>query len=114
MLAAGTAVTRVGVEEALGLPPGERVRGIAGALVLGDAGSALQGAAQLYRDGFAARTVVEGLVSAVGTALHAELGLSGERLEGPMFPGCSGCRPPWTSRRPALSAVPTSRAWNWP
>ncbi|WP_415543690.1 DNA polymerase III subunit gamma/tau, partial [Deinococcus deserti] len=86
MLAAGTAVTRVAVEEALGLPPGERVRGIAGALVLGDAGSALQGAAQLYRDGFAARTVVEGLVSALGTALHAELGLSGERLEGADVP----------------------------
>ena len=35
---------------------------------------ALSGAAQLYRDGFAARTVVEGLVAAFGAALHAELG----------------------------------------
>ncbi|WP_291432330.1 DNA polymerase III subunit gamma/tau, partial [Deinococcus sp.] len=75
MLAAGTAITRAGVEDALGLPPGERVRGIAAALVGGDAATAISGAAALYRDGFAARTVVEGLVAALGAALHAELGL---------------------------------------
>ncbi|GAA5533457.1 DNA polymerase III subunit gamma/tau [Deinococcus aluminii] len=86
MLAAGTAVTRAGVEEALGLPPGERVRGIAGALVLGDAGAAITGAAELYREGFAARTVVEGLVAAFASALHAELGLEGEALEGADVP----------------------------
>ncbi|GAA5514028.1 hypothetical protein Dcar01_02777 [Deinococcus carri] len=86
MLAAGTAVTRAGVEDALGLPPGERVRGIAGALVLGDAGTALTGAAELYREGFAARTVVEGLVAAFADALHAELGLEGEALEGADVP----------------------------
>ncbi|MFC4427881.1 DNA polymerase III subunit gamma/tau [Deinococcus navajonensis] len=87
MLAAGTAVTRPAVEEALGLPPGERVRAMAAALVVGDASVALQGAAQLYRDGFAARTVVEGLVAALGAALHAELGLSPEgRLEGADVP----------------------------
>lgn len=87
MLAAGTAITRASVEEALGLPPGERVRGIAGALVVGDAGAALSGAAGLYRDGFAARTVVEGLVAAFGAALHAELGLGDEgRLEGADVP----------------------------
>ncbi|MVN86967.1 DNA polymerase III subunit gamma/tau [Deinococcus sp. HMF7620] len=86
MLAAGTAITRAGVEEALGLPPGERVRGVAAALVGGDPGAALSGASALYRDGFAARTVVEGLVSALGAALHAELGLGGERLEGADVP----------------------------
>ncbi|WP_221089685.1 DNA polymerase III subunit gamma/tau [Deinococcus aquaedulcis] len=86
MLAAGNAITRTAVEEALGLPPGERVRSIAAALVSGDAGAALQGAGALYRDGFAARTVVEGLVSALGAALHAELGLGGERLEGADVP----------------------------
>lgn len=87
MLAAGTAITRAGVEDALGLPPGERVRGIAAALVAGDAGAAISGAAALYRDGFAARTVVEGLVAALGAALHAELGLSGEgRLDGADVP----------------------------
>lgn len=87
MLAAGSSVTRPAVEEALGLPPGERVRAVAGALLTGDAGAALAGAAQLYRDGFAARTVVEGLVSAFGSALHAELGLGEEgRLEGAEVP----------------------------
>ncbi|GGM11625.1 DNA polymerase III subunit gamma/tau [Deinococcus aerophilus] len=87
MLAAGQVVTRAAVEEALGLPPGERVRGIAAALVAADAGAALSGAGQLYRDGFAARTVVEGLVSALGAALHAELGLGGDgRLEGATVP----------------------------
>ncbi|MFC5848332.1 DNA polymerase III subunit gamma/tau [Deinococcus petrolearius] len=92
MLAAGTAVTRAAVEDALGLPPGERVRAVASALVLGDAGTALQGAAGLYRDGFAARTVVEGLVGAFGTALHAELGIGDAglaeegRLEGADVP----------------------------
>ncbi|GBF06883.1 DNA polymerase III subunits gamma and tau [Deinococcus aerius] len=86
MLAAGTAVTRAGVEEALGLPPGERVRTVAGALVLGDAGTAITGAAALYREGFAARTIVEGLVAAFADALHAELGLEGEALEGADVP----------------------------
>ncbi|MEF2279018.1 DNA polymerase III subunit gamma/tau [Deinococcus sp. YIM 134068] len=86
MLAAGSGITRAGVEEALGLPPGERVRALASALVLGDAGGAIQGAAALYREGFAARTVVEGLVSALADALHAELGLEGERLEGADVP----------------------------
>ncbi|UBV42158.1 DNA polymerase III subunit gamma/tau [Deinococcus taeanensis] len=87
MLAAGNAITRAAVEDALGLPPGERVRSVAAALVTGDAGAALSGAASLYRDGFAARTVVEGLVAALGAALHAELGLSAEgRLEGAEMP----------------------------
>ena len=86
MLAAGTAVTRLSVEEALGLPPSERVRGIAAALVQGDAGMALTGAAELYRAGFAARTIVEGLVAACADALHAELGLEGARLEGADVP----------------------------
>ncbi len=78
MLAAGQDVTLSGVEAALGLPPSERVRQMAQALLDLDAGPLLSGAAQLYRDGYAARTVVEGLVSALGAALHAELGLSSE------------------------------------
>lgn len=87
MLAAGQMVTRAGVEEALGLPPGERVRAVASALVSGDAGAALREAGHLYRDGFAARTVVEGLVSALGAALHAELGLGEQgRLDGADVP----------------------------
>ncbi|MCY1702322.1 DNA polymerase III subunit gamma/tau [Deinococcus sp. SL84] len=75
MLAAGTAVTRRSVEEALGLPPGEQMRALAGALAQGDAGPALSSAGELYRAGFAARTVVEGLVEALSQAIHAELGV---------------------------------------
>ena len=76
MLAAGSAVTRAGVEAALGLPPGEQMRSMAASLVQNDAGGLLGGAASLYRAGYAARTVVEGLVTALGQALYAELGLS--------------------------------------
>ena len=89
MLAAGQDVTRTGVEAALGLPPGEQMRSMAGALVQNDAGALLNGAASLYRAGYAARTVVEGLVTALGQALHAELGIDGAgsgRLEGADVP----------------------------
>lgn len=87
MLAAGEAVTRVGVEAALGLPPSERVASMARALALGDAEPLLSGAGQLYREGYAARTVVEGLKTALRDALHAELGLgNGARLEGAEVP----------------------------
>ncbi|MGI8748475.1 MAG: DNA polymerase III subunit gamma/tau, partial [Deinococcus sp.] len=89
MLAAGADVTRAGVEAALGLPPGEQMREMAAERVGGDAGGLLSGAARLYRDGYAARTVVEGLVTALGEALHAELGIDGAgagRLEGAEVP----------------------------
>ncbi|WP_407541170.1 DNA polymerase III subunit gamma/tau [Deinococcus radiomollis] len=89
MLAAGADVTRAGVEAALGLPPSEQMRSMAAALVQADAGSLLEGAAGLYRAGYAARTVVEGLVTALGQALHAELGIEGAgsgRLEGADVP----------------------------
>ena len=89
MLAAGQDVTRAGVEAALGLPPGEQMRNMAGALVQNDAAGLLDGAATLYRAGYAARTVVEGLVTALGEALHAELGLNdtaAARLEGADVP----------------------------
>ncbi|ULH14588.1 DNA polymerase III subunit gamma/tau [Deinococcus sp. KNUC1210] len=89
MLAAGQDVTRAGVEAALGLPPGEQMRNMAGALVQNDAATLLEGAASLYRAGYAARTVVEGLVTALGEALHAELGLhdtAAAQLEGADVP----------------------------
>gem|GEM_PF-776704 len=89
MLAAGSDVTRAGVEAALGLPPGEQMRSMAASLVQGDAGGLLEGAAGLYRAGYAARTVVEGLVTALGQALHAELGIDSGgtgRLEGADVP----------------------------
>ncbi|WP_425146565.1 DNA polymerase III subunit gamma/tau [Deinococcus sp.] len=87
MLAAGQDVTRAGVEAALGLPPGEEMRQMAQALVQNDAAGLLQSAATLYRAGYAARTVASGLVTALGEALHAELGLGeGARMEGADVP----------------------------
>ena len=89
MLAAGADVTRAGVEAALGLPPGEQMRSMAASLVQNDAGGLLDAAASLYRAGYAARTVALGLVTALGQALHAELGIDGAgggRLEGADVP----------------------------
>ena len=87
MLTTGEAITRSGVEAALGLPPSERVAYMARALVLADSGALLAGAGQLYREGYAARTVVGGLVAALRDALHAELGLSeAGRVEGADIP----------------------------
>ncbi len=88
MFAAGGAVTRSGVEAALGLPPTERVGDMARALVMNEAGTVMAGAGALYRDGYAARTVVEGLLTALRDALHAELGVGedGARIEGADLP----------------------------
>lgn len=87
MLTSGEAITRERVEAALGLPPSEQLRGMATALVQADAARVLAGAAELYRAGYAARTVVEGLVSVLGEGLHAELGLGEHpRLDGADIP----------------------------
>jgi DNA polymerase III subunit gamma/tau len=86
MLAAGQAITLQGVEAALGLPPSERLKTMTQALIELDAGPLLSGAAQLYWDGYAARTVVEGLVAALSEALHAELGLDGAKPTGADIP----------------------------
>lgn len=86
MLAAGQAITLRGVETALGLPPSERLNTMTQALIELDAGPLLAGAAALYWDGYAARTVVEGLVQALSTALHAELGLDGATPTGADIP----------------------------
>ncbi|PYE55809.1 DNA polymerase III subunit gamma/tau [Deinococcus yavapaiensis] len=83
MLAAGEDVTRPGVEAALGLPPSQRTLFMARALALGDVEPLLAGASELYREGYAARTVVDGLKTALREAIHAALGLgTGERIEG--------------------------------
>ena len=86
MLAAGQAITLQGVETALGLPPSERLKAMTQSLIELDAGPLLAGAAALYWDGYAARTVVEGLVQALSTALHAELGLDGATPTGTDIP----------------------------
>ncbi|MBB6099537.1 DNA polymerase-3 subunit gamma/tau [Deinobacterium chartae] len=76
MLASGEPVTLAAVEAALGLPPGERMRAIAEGLEAGQAESVLGEAGRLYREGFAARSVVDGVKVALRERLHAQLGLS--------------------------------------
>lgn len=81
LLATGEPITRESVEGALGLPPSEQLRAAALALTQRDVGSLLSGAAALYRAGYAARSIVEGLITVLGEAIHAELGLGGEGLD---------------------------------
>lgn len=81
MLSGGEAITLRAVEMALGLPPGERMLGLARSLLLADAETVLRLAGELYREGFAARTVVEQTKVSLRNLLHAQLGLAGENHE---------------------------------
>ncbi|GGJ33621.1 DNA polymerase III subunit gamma/tau [Deinococcus roseus] len=81
MLSGGEAVTLGAVEMALGLPPGERMLGLARSLLLADAETVLRLAGELYREGFAARTVVEQTKVSLRNLLHAHLGLAGGNHE---------------------------------
>ena len=73
LLASGEAVTLVRTEDALGLPPHERLRAMASALANGDLASLLAEADALYRAGFAPRTVADQLARSLRGALHALL-----------------------------------------
>src|SRR5690606_16332566 len=61
LLVGGEAITAAAVEDALGLPPRERLAALADALVAGDLARLLPQAGDLYRAGFAPRTVAEQL-----------------------------------------------------
>ena len=71
LLASGEPLTLAAAEAALGLPPKERLEQLASALVAGDLGSLLAGAAALYADGFAPRTLAEQLGRTLRDALVA-------------------------------------------
>lgn len=73
MLATGQPVTRHSVEMALGLPPTERMRDLAQHLVTGDTAAVMQAAEKLYQDGYAARSVLAGLLDTLSEALYALL-----------------------------------------
>lgn len=73
LLAGGEAITLQRAEDALGLPPHERLRAMATALTGGDLTGLLDQAAALYRAGFAPRTLAEQLARALRDALHARL-----------------------------------------
>ena len=64
------------VEDALGLPPLERLHRLASALCAQDGKGLLEQASQLYRDGFAPRTIVERLAMTLRDGLLQSLGLA--------------------------------------
>ncbi len=76
MLAGGEAVTLRAVEDALGLPPAQRMRTLATGLLERDPEPVLRAAGELYREGFAARSVVDGVKTALRQRLHDALGLT--------------------------------------
>lgn len=73
LLVAGGKVTAEDAEDALGLPPRERLVGLAQALLDGDLAVTLTAAGDLYRSGFAPRTVAEQLGRTLRDLLHDAL-----------------------------------------
>lgn len=68
-------ITRQGAEDALGLPPQDRLQSLARALVAHELDSLLSEAAGLYRDGFAPRSLAEHLKTTLRNALYNLVGL---------------------------------------
>ncbi|GEM90798.1 hypothetical protein ODE01S_22320 [Oceanithermus desulfurans NBRC 100063] len=74
-------ITRAAAEEALGLPPAERVAAVAAALDAGEVDRAVAEAQRLFSEGYSARTLTEQLAQALQAGLYARLGLGeGPRL----------------------------------
>lgn len=71
LLSLGRPVSHADAEEALGLPSRDRLWSLATALADGDLATLLEGAAALYRDGFAPRTVAEQVARTLRDALVA-------------------------------------------
>ena len=77
-------ITRQAAEEALGLPPAERVAAIAEALDAGAVDRAISEAKSLFAEGFAARTLTEQVSAALQAGLYARLELgTGPALSSP-------------------------------
>lgn len=71
-------------EEALGLPPQEALFAVAEALDKGQIRQALEQAQHLYTQGFAARTLAQGLLEALRAGLYGRMGLgTGPHLNRP-------------------------------
>lgn len=78
------AITLSGTEAALGLPPQEALFAVAKALDRGQVKGALEGAQNLYTQGFAARTLAQGLLEAIRAGLYGRMGLGvGPHLDSP-------------------------------
>lgn len=77
-------ITLAQTESALGLPPQEALWAVAEALERGQIRQALADAQNLYTQGFAARTLAQGLLEAFRAGLYAKMGLgTGPRLDSP-------------------------------
>lgn len=77
LMASGQTIDRAATEAALGLPPQERLEHLATALASDDLPGMLEASADLYRDGFAPRSVAERLAvllrdAALNAATHQE------------------------------------------
>lgn len=77
LLVSGKKISRQDAEDALGLPPQERLQALAQSLVHGDLEQLFSEAADLYRAGFAPRSLAERLLMTLRDALYANLGLEG-------------------------------------
>lgn len=73
LLVTGAPITAAAAEEALGLPPQERLWAMAQALAADDLATLLEHAADLYRSGYAPRTLAEQLARILRDALHLRL-----------------------------------------
>lgn len=76
-------ITHQAAEEALGLPPQSRLHSLAQQLAARDVGELLGSAAALYQDGFAPRSLCDGLKLTLRQALYTQTGLTpdGPRLD---------------------------------
>ena len=74
LLATGGRIGREAAESALGLPPRDRLERLAEALATDALDELLEGATDLYRDGFSPRTVAEQLARLLRDAVVAEIG----------------------------------------
>lgn len=77
-------ITLAQTEAALGLPPQEALYGVAEAIDRGQIRPALEQAQNLYTQGFAARTLAQGLLEAIRAGLYGRMGLgTGPHLNQP-------------------------------
>ena len=77
-------ITLVQTEAALGLPPQESLFAVAEALDRGQIKGALEQSQHLYTQGFAARTLAQGLLEAIRAGLYGRMGLGvGPHLDHP-------------------------------
>jgi DNA polymerase-3 subunit gamma/tau len=84
MMASGQTIDRPATEAALGLPPQERLERLAAALASDDLTAMSEEAADLYRDGFAPRSVAERLAVLLrDAALNAASGQDGFTVDLP-------------------------------